>query len=55
MKSFVAALLASAVIGQPDPCAPAKYIWDSAAAGTNKDAAKAEYDLCVSQQKSVCA
>ena len=46
MKTFVAALLASAVIGQTDNCATSKTTWDNATAA-NKDAAKAAYDICV--------
>ena len=54
MKSFVAALLATAVMGQTDSCASLKTAWDSAAAGAAKDTAKAAYDLCVSAQKTAC-
>ena len=55
MKTFAAALLATAVMGQTDPCASLKTAWDNAAAGTAKDTAKASYDTCVSNLKATCA
>ena len=52
MKSFVAALIATAVMGQTtDPCATLKTAWDNAAAA-DKTSKQAEYDTCV--KKAAC-
>ena len=59
MKTFVAALLATAVMGQTtaDSCAALKTAWDNAATA-DKTTAKAAYDTCVtnaqSAQKLLC-